>query len=117
MSGYENAITSNGLTLNTLKIPHQSTHNKSKEFIHEFINKTKNTDAIFFATSDLARAGLNLLNEMNADLLNNLGIVIFDDNNFFEIYDPTITSLSMPLKTIGDNLMELMLKMLKKKEI
>lgn len=112
LSGYENAIADSGLISHTLKIPHQGPHHKLKDSIKDFINNTKNTDAIFFATSDLARAGLELFKEMNIDLWNNLEIVIFDDNYFFEIYDPTITSIIMPLKAIGDNLMELMLKIL-----
>jgi LacI family transcriptional regulator len=50
-------------------------------------------------------------------LINNLGLVTFDDNDLFGIFSPTITAVSQPLWEIGGELMELMLDLLKKKDV
>ncbi len=41
-----------------------------------------------------------------------MGVVSFDDSDVFELYSPTITSLSQPIESIADKLMEIMLKQL-----
>ena len=50
-------------------------------------------------------------------MINDLGIIAFDDNDMFKIYDPSITSVSQPLFEISSKLMELMLPLLKNKDV
>lgn len=116
LEGYTTAIASNNLKPHVLKIPYNEiSDGKSREFIKEFIDNNKDLDAVFFATSYLTIAGFEFFKESNPELIHDLGIIIFDDNEIFEIYRPTITAVSQPLEAMGSNLMRLMMKLLKQK--
>lgn len=116
--GYENAIKANNLKSYVLQIPYKETiAGKAKDFIKKFTQDSTDLDAVFFATNYLTQAGLEAFKENNPQLINDLGIITFDDNELFKIYSPTITAVSQPLEAIGTKLMELMLKLLKQKEV
>jgi LacI family transcriptional regulator len=117
LSGYENAIKINGLKSHTLQIPFSEIiKGRGKAYVHNFLNNHPELDAMFFATNYLAQSGLEVLKEKNPKLIMDLGLIAFDDNDMFKIYDPAITSVSQPLVEISIKLMELMLPLLKKKE-
>ncbi|WP_291143816.1 LacI family DNA-binding transcriptional regulator [Flavobacterium sp. UBA7680] len=116
--GYERAAVENGLKPNTLQIPfNEIIKGKGKQYIKEFIDQHADLDAMFFATNYLAQSGLEVLKENNPRLIKDLGIIAFDDNDMFKIYDPAITSVSQPLLEISTKLMEVMLPLLKKKDV
>ncbi|MDR6762020.1 LacI family transcriptional regulator [Flavobacterium sp. 2755] len=116
--GYERAAEENGLKPNTLQIPfNEIIKGKGKQYIKEFIDQHADLDAMFFATNYLAQSGLEVLKENNPRLIKDLGIIAFDDNDMFKIYDPAITSVSQPLLEISTKLMEVMLPLLKKKDV
>jgi len=117
LSGYEDAVKANGLKPHTLQIPfNEIIKGRGKVYIHNFINTHPNLDALLFATNYLAQGGLEVLKEKDPKLIRDLGIIAFDDNDMFKIYDPTITAVSQPMVEISIQLMELMLPLLKKKD-
>lgn len=116
--GYEKAVSNVGLTPQVLKIPYKETSDgKSKAFIENFIKNSKNLDAVFFATNYLTQTGLEVFKESTSDLIHDLGIITFDDNELFKIYSPTITAVSQPLVEISTEVMKLLLPLLKRKEL
>lgn len=118
LHGYEKAVLENNLKPQILKIPYKETSNgKSKEFISNFLKKSANLDALFFATNYLTQTGLEALKEKSPNLIQEIGIITFDDNNLFEICTPSITAVSQPLREISNKLMNLLLPMLKHKEV
>ena len=118
LSGYMKAVTEKKLKEITLQIPYgEINKGKGKEYIKDFLDQNPNLDAVFFATNYLAQSGLEVFKENNPKLINELGIIAFDDNDMFKIYDPSITSVSQPLTEISTNLMEVMLSLLKKKDV
>ncbi|HEU4790745.1 MAG TPA: LacI family DNA-binding transcriptional regulator [Flavobacterium sp.] len=118
LSGYEKAVNENGLKSNTLQIPYNEIYKgKGKEYVKNFLDQHADLDAVFFATNYLAQSGLEVFKENNPRLIYDLGIIAFDDNDMFKIYDPTITSVSQPLVEISTTLMEIMLSLLKKKDV
>ena len=118
LQGYENAVTDKNLKTNVLKIPYRDANDgKATHFIKEFIDNNAALDAVFFATNYLTQAGLETFKENYPELIHDLGIVTFDDNDLFKIYSPSITAVSQPLETIGNKLMELMLRLLKQKDV
>lgn len=118
LCGYEKAMLENGLISHTLQIPfNEISKGKGKEYIRNFLEKHPNLDALFFATNYLAQSGLKVLKESSPTLVKELGIIAFDDNDMFKIYDPAITSVSQPLVEISTKLMEIMLILLKKKDV
>lgn len=118
LSGYLKAINKNGLKPYTLEIPYNEVYKgKGKEHIKNFFDAGTDLDAVFFATNYLTQTGLEIFKENNPSLINNLGIISFDDNDMYKIYSPTITSVSQPLNDISTKLMEIMLPLLKKKDV
>jgi LacI family transcriptional regulator len=117
LSGYLKAVNENGLKPITLEIPYDEVYKgKGKERIKKFFDKETSLDAVFFATNYLVQIGLEVFKENNPSLINNLGIVSFDDNDMYKIYSPTITSVSQPLVAISTALMEVLLPLLNKKD-
>jgi LacI family transcriptional regulator len=118
LSGYEKAVAENGLKPKILQIPYIEIYKgKGKEYVKNFLDLHPELDAVFFATNYLAQSGLEVFKENNPNLINELGIIAFDDNDMFKIYSPTITSVSQPLVEISTKLMEIMLPLLKKKDV
>ncbi|MGO4773130.1 LacI family DNA-binding transcriptional regulator [Flavobacterium sp. W22_SRS_FK3] len=118
LSGYLKAVNENGLRSITLEIPYNEVYKgKGKEHIRKFFEKETSLDAVFFATNYLTQTGLEIFKENNPSLIDNLGIISFDDNDLYKIYSPTITSVSQPLNDISTKLMEIMLPLLKKKDV
>jgi len=116
--GYENAVEKNKLIPHTLQIPfYEIIKGRGKDFIKKFLIEYPDLDAVFFATNYLAQSGLEVLKETNPKLIKDLGIIAFDDNDMFKIYDPAITSVAQPLLEISTKLMEVMLPLLKKKDV
>lgn len=118
LSGYEKAVEEHGLKPHTLQIPfNEIIKGRGKEYVKNFFDKHTDLDAVFYATNYLAQSGLEVLKENNPKLIKELGIIAFDDNDMFKIYDPSITSVAQPLIEISTKLMELMLPLLKKKDV
>ena len=116
--GYEKAVKENGLKPNILQIPYNEIYKgKGKEYVKNFLDQNPDLDAVFFATNYLAQSGLEVFKENNPKLINDLGIIAFDDNEMFKIYNPSITSVSQPLIEISTKLMEVMLSLLKKNDV
>ncbi|OYX86586.1 MAG: LacI family transcriptional regulator [Flavobacteriales bacterium 32-34-25] len=118
LSGYVKAVNENGLNPITLEIPYDEVYvGKGKERIKNFFDEETGLDAVFFATNYLVQIGLEVFKENKPSLINDLGIVSFDDNDMYKIYSPTITSVSQPLVEISTALMEILLPLLKKKDL
>jgi LacI family transcriptional regulator len=118
VSGYLKAVSQNDLKPITLEIPYNEVYKgKGKEHIRKFFEGETGLDAVFFATNYLTQTGLEIFKENNQSMINDLGIISFDDNDMYKIYSPTITSVSQPLNDISTKLMEIMLPLLKKKDV
>jgi LacI family transcriptional regulator len=74
-------------------------------------------DVLFFATNYLTQAGLELLKEKSPHLIQDIGIVTFDDNKLFKICTPSITYVSQSLREISNKLIDLLLAMLTHKGV
>ncbi|MDN3594258.1 LacI family DNA-binding transcriptional regulator [Zunongwangia endophytica] len=112
-NGYKIALEDNNLKEFILEVPfYENNKSKIKALIQNFLNK-EDVDALFFATNYLTQIGLEVITESFPDLMNKIGISTFDDNDFFEIYSPSITAVSQPMEKIGQEVMNIMLKMLK----
>lgn len=118
LEGYETAVCEQNLKSHVLKIPYRdASDGKSQPIIKAFIEKNTDLDAVFFSTNYLTQSGLEAFIEIDRNLFHTMGIVTFDDNELFKIYSPTITAVYQPLEAIGNKLMEVMLKLLKQKDV
>ena len=115
--GYTNAVKEHELTPNVLEISFaEKDREKRRNLFRDKINNTDDFDAIFFATNYLAVSALELLQEEYPEYLQTKGFFSFDDDVLFKLFDPSISAISQPLQRIGEQLMELMLEKLKKKD-
>jgi len=117
LEGYKQAVAENGLEPNILFIPYNDAHtDMGSSLIINHIKMSQPKDAIFFATNYLTLKALEAFKAEAPELTHPLGLVTFDDNEFFSILTPTITAVSQPLVAMGNQLMDLMLELLKKKD-
>ncbi|WP_308992369.1 LacI family DNA-binding transcriptional regulator [Mariniflexile litorale] len=116
LNGYKEAIEESNLSTHVITIPFDEytlTRNKLEDNIKKFIEEMPQLDAIYFATNYLAISGLNVIKKNFPHYMDELGIMSFDDLDFFEFYTPTITAVSQPYFEIAQSLMDLMLNLLK----
>lgn len=118
LSGYKRAIANHNLNPMILEISYNDiTNERGYEYIKDFINNHSDLDAVFFATNYLAQNGLQVFKNLNSNLLTELGIMVFDDNDMFKIYPTSISCVAQPVKEISFKVMELMLPLLNGKDI
>jgi len=116
LRGYQEGINKAGLKEYIMKLPLKDlnlTSGGGEKDIKAFMEKNPELDAIFFSTNYLALSGLEVFKKHFPQYINDLGIITFDDLDFFEIYTPTISAVSQPFSEIGQSLMHLMLTLLK----
>lgn len=118
LQGYEEAIAEAGLRRLILRIPFEAAREiQGKRLIYEFVANHPEIDAIFFSTNYLTQSGLEIFNIKDPDFISRIGLVAFDDNNFFKICNPSITAVAQPLQDIGSETMRLMAALLKRKNV
>lgn len=118
LQGYEDAVKESGLQSFVLRVPFEiAREDKGKNLIYDFISQKPEIDALFFATNYLTQSGLEILNIKNPLFISQLGLVAFDDNEYFKIYNPSITAVAQPLLDIGTETMRLMISLLKRKDV
>lgn len=114
LKGYKDAMEEHKLESNILKVQFDEGNRQSKkDLINEFVGNNQ-LDALYFSTNYLTQIGLEVLHDGFPDLLKSLGILTFDDHEFFKIHTPSISAIAQPKKEIAENLMRVMLQLLKK---
>ncbi|MGO4911542.1 LacI family DNA-binding transcriptional regulator [Leeuwenhoekiella sp. W20_SRS_FM14] len=114
--GYEDAIKNAGLTSTILELPFKQINQKESSDLIQSLFSEKNIDAVFFSTNYLTQTALEIIKETNPQLIYDLGIVTFDDNDFFKINNPSISAVAQPLQEMAEELMRIMFKLLKTKD-
>ncbi|WP_442845728.1 LacI family DNA-binding transcriptional regulator [Leeuwenhoekiella sp. H156] len=116
--GYIDTVQAARLPVNVVSIPFSETNTeKGKIILREaFSSKSSNIDAVLFSTNYLTQNSLELFNEISPSLMHELGIITFDDDPFFKINTPSISSVAQPLQEIGEECMRIIFKLLKDKD-
>lgn len=108
--GYKRAVMKHGLKESILKIPYNKRGSiQAKHIFSNFVKENEELDALFFATNYLTQVGLEVLKEQYPSKIHELGMIAFDDNDFFKIHNPSISAVSQPLEMIGKSLMKIIL--------
>ncbi len=117
LEGYRSAVAEAGLQEHILTLPYDTDRvAESRQKIKDFLSENPQIDSIFFATNYLSQSGLKTLHQIDSKLVNNLGIISFDDSSFFEMYAPTISAYAQPINLMAKELMRLMLERIRSKE-
>jgi LacI family transcriptional regulator len=110
--GYEAVLEKYKLDPFILKIPYNYDDRESIRKISGLLKKTPQIDAICFATNYLGVNGLEAIRNLKLAIPENLGIVVFDDNELFRLYTPSITAIAQPMEEISVHLIDILLQKL-----
>lgn len=116
LNGYEKTIVENGKEPKVLKIPFTFSPEQSVKEIVTYLKENKEVDAIFFSTNYLAFKGLEAINQLKLTIPEDLAVVAFDDQDFFRIYNPSITAVAQPVRDISLKLIDIILQKMNSEE-
>lgn len=71
-------------------------------------------DALFFATNNLALLGMRALNRLALTTPKDLGMVVFDGSEAFELYPSTITYIKQPIGQFATQSIDLIIALIEK---
>ena len=80
-----------------------------KGAIAELMKEENSIDAIIFATNYLTRSGLRELKAQGVKIPDEVALVSFDDFSAFDLVDPPITSVMLPVEKIGKRAVTMLL--------
>ncbi len=107
--GYEKAVKEYQLPEFIKEIGfHQNTENRTKQII-SFLKRKKEIDAVVFSTNYLAVSGLKAISQLGLSVPRDLAVMAFDDLDLFELYAPSISTMSQPIKRISDEVISRLL--------
>jgi LacI family transcriptional regulator len=70
-------------------------------------------DAVFFLTNYLGVLGIEAIKDLDIKIPGELGVLCFDDNDIFRLYNPTISVIRQPIEAIGQKAMSALIERLK----
>jgi LacI family transcriptional regulator len=95
-----------------LKVKFDDTPERIISSIMSFVKDNHELEALFFATNYLGVHGIEALKQVGKSMPHDLAVVSFDDNDLFRLFTPSITVASQPLKQIGVETIELLLRLI-----
>lgn len=104
MKGYKAALKDNGIRFDKHLVPQVPFLGIREEDIMKNVQclvEERNIDAIFFQTNRTALPGITALYELNYKIPDKVSVICFDDNDFFKLLNPKITSLVQPIEEMG----------------
>jgi LacI family transcriptional regulator len=104
MNGYKAALKDNNIRFDKRLVPNvpfSSVNLFDIETHIRYLVEERKIDAIFFQTNRTALPGIQTLHKYNYKVPDMVSIVCFDDNDFFRVMKPPITSLSQPAEELG----------------
>lgn len=118
MNGYMAALKDNGIHFDNRLAPiipfsGKETHD-IREHVRYLVEECK-IDSIFFQTSWTALDGIQALHELNYEISKRVSVICFDDNEFYKLLKPSITSLSQPTEELGIESVRILIDEIKNK--
>ena len=115
--GYQDAVDEAGLSSQVLELDFDDIKKQEgKNRIKALLTQNDTIDAVFFSTNYLTLTALEIIKDIDDELIDNMGILTFDDNDFFKINTPSISAVAQPLQEMAEEMMRIMFKLLKTKE-
>lgn len=113
-NGYRETIYKHGLKERSVLIPYdQVKTSNGRELIKDFLSKNPETDSLLFATNSLAITGIRVLKDMALKIPDDISVITFDDRDLFELYSPSISVVSQPVRKLANELIRGTLTLLK----
>jgi len=108
-NGYERAMKMHNKQKFVKQIGYYDERESVVQQITDFIKENPAVDAIIFATNYLSIYGLEALKQLKLNIPNDIGVVSFDDHEFFKLYSPTITAIAQPVEEISRQVIKILI--------
>ncbi|MBM7663166.1 DNA-binding LacI/PurR family transcriptional regulator [Bacillus mesophilus] len=116
-NGYADTLSSNGVMLSSdhlLYVPNwQDTLSSGYNKVIELLNKNISFTAIAACNDLMAIGAIRALNERGIRVPEDVSVTGFDDVEIARMFNPALTTISLPNRLIGRSLMEILLQQLK----
>ncbi len=117
--GYKHALKEYAIPFDQNLIEYEGTFeiNQIKLATKSLINKNQNLDAIIFASDWQAYAGIQTIKEMNKSIPDQISVIGFDNLDFNDFIQPSLTSVHQPISKMGELATNLLMDMIKTEKI
>lgn len=114
--GYKQALDDHNIPSDELVLKIHFNQDEA-ETIEEMKNmfRSKDIDAVLFATNYLAISGLKALKQLNKKVGDEFSVIAYDDHEIFELHTPSISAVQQPLEEIAETVIQLILNQLSSK--
>jgi LacI family transcriptional regulator len=120
IKGFKDCLEKHGMPCdkdNIVEISFNDIQNEVRKTLIKALKQDKKIDAIYTLNNNLARACLNVFNELGFDAeKEGLRFASFDDISLFDFVKPNILSVSQPIEQIGVEAANLVLKIIDNKK-
>jgi DNA-binding LacI/PurR family transcriptional regulator len=106
VEGYSTVMTAAGLQPRVLHCPYQG--ETATQDVKDLLMRAPRATALFVAAGDLALTAIRAASEMDLSIPDDLALVTFDDNPYYEIFRPPITAVSQPIHDLGEAAVDLL---------
>ena len=110
--GYEKTLIKAGLPQYIKEISYDSPPEKIIAHIESFLQRRPEIDCLVFGTNYLGVYGLKAIAKLELNIPEDLGVLVFDDQDLFELHKPSITAIAQPIDDLSDQIISLMLSKL-----
>jgi LacI family transcriptional regulator len=100
-----------------IQIPYDNIEKSVKENLQKLYQKGEMPEAIFTMNNNLTTNCLMSLRKLSLKIPNDIALIGFDDLQYFEFTQPSISAIDQPVERIGEEAFDLLLKQIEKKEI
>lgn len=115
LSGYQKTMRIKNLQEWVFKVPYLENRDGYHQLIKKYLHENEGVDAVFFATNYLCVNGLQAIRELGKSIPEDLGVIVFDENDLFRLYTPGITSIEQPLDELSATIIDTLLKKISQK--
>jgi LacI family transcriptional regulator, repressor for deo operon, udp, cdd, tsx, nupC, and nupG len=118
MKGYYQAMARNNLFVEPVLVQEGDFSFESGfNLTLKFLALAKYPTAIFAANDEMAMGAIKAIQSKGLQVPNDLSVIGFDDLKFSSIIDPELTTIAQPAFDIGENAMNLLIKLINKEEV
>lgn len=115
MNGYLDALRKHNIPIvDELIIPYDLTIEKVKIYVNHLINLKERPDAIFAINDPTAIEVIQIIKANHIKIPDEIAVVGFSDDYASSLIEPSLTTLSQPVKEIGSVSVELLLDQIKR---
>ena len=120
LDGYKSALKDNNIRFDKRLVPEVpfwddvKTSNLLKNYIPYLVEEQK-IDSVFFQTNGTALPGIQILYDQYIKAGMEISVICFDDNDFFKLLQPPVTSLIQPIEEMGVESVRILIDEIKNK--